>query len=47
MAKKQDNNKNNFNPMKNIGGNIIIWILIMKFINLSIAYLIEWQNLQI
>jgi len=29
MAKKKDNKKNNFNPMKNIGGNIIVWILIV------------------
>ena len=29
MTKKQKNNKDNFNPMKNIGSNIIIWILIV------------------
>ena len=29
MSKKPQNNKDKFNPMKNIGGNIVIWILII------------------
>ena len=29
MTKKPDNNKNKFNFAKNIGGNILIWILIV------------------
>ena len=29
MNKKSQNNKNKFNPIKNIGGNIIVWILII------------------
>ena len=29
MDKKSKNNKDKFNPIKNIGGNVVVWILII------------------